>query len=107
MKKVKFMLMSLALIAVVGGALAFKAKMSSGNFCSIQPFHDAVADTYYCTYNSNGIKTTDCGNPGHALTTTVDDPSLTQPVLCVSATSNINLCSGKKCPVPIEAFANE
>jgi hypothetical protein len=33
MKKVKFMLLSLALVAVVGGALAFKAK-TAHRFCS-------------------------------------------------------------------------
>ena len=100
MKTVKFMLMSLALIAVVGGALAFKAKISNGKFCSIQPFHDAIADTYYCTYDSGlGVVTTDCANLGKTLTTTAD--ALT-PELCVSVTSNINACSGKKCPIPVD-----
>ena len=46
MKKVKFMLLSLALIAVVGGALAFKAKFST-TFCTT--FARQNAGNYFCT----------------------------------------------------------
>jgi hypothetical protein len=40
MKKIKFMLMSLALVAVVGGALAFKAKFDQ-TFCTTNAIQQA------------------------------------------------------------------
>jgi hypothetical protein len=49
MKKVKFMLMSLALIAVVGGALAFKAKYTDSFCTSFAPKN--LAGQYICTTN--------------------------------------------------------
>lgn len=47
MKKVKIMLMSLLLLAVVGGVLAFKAKFS-GIYCYTSAIHDSVHNTWYC-----------------------------------------------------------
>ena len=48
MKKVKFMMLSLALIAIIGGALAFKAK-GTKNYCTALPDVNNI-----CTDGSNG-----------------------------------------------------
>lgn len=52
MKKIKFMLLSLALVAVVGGALAFKAKTGQ-HFCT----------TFAIDYPTDGNVTFTCIDP--------------------------------------------
>jgi hypothetical protein len=54
-------LLSLALFAVVGGALAFKAKFSD-TFCTTNAYFNA-AGVYYCSFKPAGlpITTTTCG----------------------------------------------
>lgn len=47
MKKVKIMLISLLLLAVVGGTLAFKAKFLT-SYCYTSAFYDAIHDTWFC-----------------------------------------------------------
>jgi hypothetical protein len=59
MKKVKIMLMSLAVLAVVGAGLAFKAKTFSGDlkcstepdFCTLETFttNVPIGEFSYCT----------------------------------------------------------
>lgn len=75
MKKIKIMLLSFALLAVVGGALAFKAKFNqpicyttttvSGDFCEENFIRssittDVLATTYYTTdpvqFEQEGLK---------------------------------------------------
>jgi len=73
MKKVKIMLLSLALLAVVGGALAFKAKMGPFTFCTAPAYFDQLATPqYYCTYtDEEAISTTkDCEDWKTNITTT-------------------------------------
>lgn len=47
MKKVKLMLLSLTLFAVIGGALAFKAKFDQ-TWCVAKPYQSA--SSLYCTF---------------------------------------------------------
>jgi hypothetical protein len=54
MKKLKIMLLSLALFAVVGGALAFKAKYIQ-TVCSTDAYWDNVS--YYCSFKPVGQAT--------------------------------------------------
>jgi hypothetical protein len=49
MKKVKIMLLSLTLIAVVGGALAFKVNKFDQNYCTTVPWQEG--SDKYCTYD--------------------------------------------------------
>ena len=65
MKKVKIMLLSLALFAVVGGALAFKAKHTK-QYCTTDAYWNGNAQSpvYYCSFDQGGalgITTTSCG----------------------------------------------
>jgi hypothetical protein len=71
MKKINIMLLSLALFAVVGGALAFKAKFSD-TFCTTNAYFNA-AGAYYCSFKPPGLPTTTthCG-PLVAINVTTD-----------------------------------
>ena len=60
MKKVKIMLLSLALFAVVGGALAFKAKF--GNSWCVAPLYGGTGAFTCTTLFQGDTFTTDCGN---------------------------------------------
>jgi hypothetical protein len=51
MKKIKIMLLSLALIAVVGGAWAFKA-FDANTYCTVPAWNDGVV--FYCSYDPVG-----------------------------------------------------
>ena len=97
MKRVKIMLLSLALFAVVGGALAFKAKFDN-TWCTTDAYF--AAGVYYCSFKPVGIPTTTtiCGqDPIIELTTdplgvkkvctTVVDPSLGCNTTCGVLTS--------------------
>lgn len=48
MKRVKIMLMAIAVLAVIGAALAFKVKYHTGVVCTTKAFYNSVAHTYYC-----------------------------------------------------------
>lgn len=49
MKKVKIMLMSIAVLAIVGGALAFKATKFQQTFCYLTAkFDNGTLQEYYC-----------------------------------------------------------
>ena len=61
MKKVKFMLLSLALVAVVGGALAFKAK-SGNQFCTTLASTFGVAGAFTCVDPADANATLHCPN---------------------------------------------
>lgn len=84
MKKAKLMLTAIAVLAVVGGALAFKAKtFGQGNvFCK---FTDGCALVDYTTGQVSGAETTD--NPCAAAITS-------------STYTNI-LCNDPKAPVTV------
>lgn len=56
MKKIKIMMLSLALFAIIGGALAFKAKFDQ-TFCTNLAYFNASGD-YYCTFKPIGVQTT-------------------------------------------------
>jgi hypothetical protein len=71
MKKFKVMLMSLALIAVVSGALAFKAKTRA--FCVLQTTGTTCSTSDDCTTRLTGKKTTT--GSGTKYCTTTDDGS--------------------------------
>ena len=77
MKKVKIMLLSLALFAVVGGALAFKAKFNR-TWCVTNAYSAIVggATIYYCDFvQPNGIRTTTtCG--GVSIGNVTTDPAV-------------------------------
>jgi hypothetical protein len=64
MKKVKIMLLSLALFAVVGAALAFKAKFKV-EYCTTNAYWNGSAQNplYYCSFQPAGQETTttSCG----------------------------------------------
>jgi len=73
MKKIKIMLLSLALLAVVGGALAFKAKMGPFTFCTAPAFFDQLlSPQYYCSFevDVNNTMTKDCEDFKTNITTT-------------------------------------
>jgi len=62
MKKVKIMLFSLALLAVVGGALAFKAKYDGSKYCTSTFVQGQVNPPVTCsllvtTSKTNGLTT--------------------------------------------------
>jgi hypothetical protein len=55
MKKIKIMLLSLALFAIVGGALAFKAKFNK-SFCTTDAYYNPAIG-YYCSFKPAGLQT--------------------------------------------------
>ena len=94
MKKVKIMLLSLALFAVVGGALAFKAKFQN-QFCSVAAYWNGSASSpkYYCSFQpiaGGAFTTTSCGLTPTLQSTT--DPLGVQK-LCTTITDVTNLCT--------------
>jgi hypothetical protein len=55
MKKVKIMLLSLALFAVIGAALAFKVKLGTNKFCYADAYFDELSSPqYYCSFDQGG-----------------------------------------------------
>jgi hypothetical protein len=91
MKKVKIMLLSLALIAVVGGALAFKAKF----------------DVPYCTTTSHPIWTCTDGSVQAIVTKCAIEPSMNYtttndsqfPFYCYTISNGVDACDKQRCPV--------
>lgn len=67
MKRVKIMLMSLTLLAIVGGALAFKAKFQAEPYCT----------TYTTSIGSNHGNLTSCPSIDDWSTTDVIDDFVT------------------------------
>lgn len=95
MKKVKIMLMSILLLAVVGGALAFKAKYTA-DFCTTLARQSG--SNFFCT-NASGAaltcpnlvenKTTD-GTSGPIYCTAASDGTDCSPAPnCINATKQI------------------
>ena len=85
MKKVKIMLLSLALIAVVGGALAFKSKLGS-TFCTA-PAYGSSSTQFYCDFDTDPnpnvtvLTTTACVNAIIDGVTTAGTGICTSPAL--------------------------
>jgi hypothetical protein len=107
MKKVKIMLLSLALFAVVGGALAFKAKYNRV-FCITDAYwnQDPAHPIYYCSFDTGtGITTTTCGgNKGQSVTL---DPRLgAVKKMCTTTTLNQEDCN-TLCPGLATVKANQ
>lgn len=50
MKKAKLMLTGIAVLAVVGGALAFKARTDQGSFCILTTQGNAIGDPATSTF---------------------------------------------------------
>ena len=110
MKKVKIMMLSLALLAVVGGALAFKAKVQS-RFCSTLAYsYDPAGtqfDRYYCQWGINGQPAPEFEPVAATIGCTtltvnaVEDPTGLQ-ILCTTVVGtgvNTNAkCQTIKCP---------
>jgi hypothetical protein len=103
MKKVKIMLLSLALFAVVGGALAFKAKIGNFNWCVTNAYSDlggpGGAVRYYCAFlNGANVTTTTCG--GHLVQNiTTDIASGAIRKLCTTISDSEDPRCDKLCPV--------
>jgi hypothetical protein len=99
MQKVKMMLLSLALFAVVGGALAFKAKFHS-TYCTVAAYFDSnLPAPYYCSFDTGGgvITTTQCASEVLASTT---DPTGAQKVCTTITNGNAQSpCSPLNCNV--------
>jgi hypothetical protein len=86
MKKIKFMLLSLALIAVVGGALGFKARFHD-SFCTA-PAVDNGSGVFTCQIP--GQATLSCPNPVSASTT--QTPAGNLDIVCTTTPDAILGC---------------
>jgi hypothetical protein len=82
MKKIKIMLLSLALVAVVGGALAFKVRGTT-TYCTA-----AVGASGTCDFACPNKKT---GNPGGANFICTTIPRDNNGVLVCTDASNVKL----------------
>lgn len=85
MKKIKMMLLSLALFAVVGGALAFKARFQT-DFCTA-PTEQGVACTQIACAN-HAISKIDPKNQADFVCTTTYDQNgcASENLLCTTTT---------------------
>lgn len=93
MKKIKIMMLSLALIAVVGGALAFKAIKGSQEYCTALPLDDN--GTKYCF--SAGVDVADCA--GAVQVDKTARAKVVEPDVCYTPVpSNQQACDGLTCP---------
>jgi hypothetical protein len=86
MKKLKYMLLSLALIAVVGGALAFKAKFST-TYCTAPVNTDGSCPAACPAFTANSTIanaiTSFCTTvPPNAQCTYLDVDQNPQPITC-------------------------
>src|SRR5690348_12547436 len=87
MKKVKIMLLSLALFAVVGGALAFKAKLGNNKFCTAPAYFDAGSTPqYYCSFNIGGNEFTTKSCESYAVGQKIGTGT---PIVCTTTTANV------------------
>ena len=83
MKKVKMMLLSLSLVAVVGGTLAFKARFDQA-FCTASPQNGACPSVLACL-NKNISKIIDqAGTQNLVCTTTYDNNNCASPLKCTT-----------------------
>ncbi len=98
MKKIKIMLLSLALFAIVGGALAFKAKFDV-DYCTT-----VTNSSFICTNGSGGVRK--CPNP---MFDKVPSAQSGFPFYCYTITNNPNLCnSNTNCQTTISTkFVND
>jgi hypothetical protein len=106
MKKIKIMLLSLALIAVVGGALAFKVSKFDRNYCTTVPWQEG--SDKYCTFQPpvGNIITTDCG-PAPLIQST-PNPVAGEPEVCYTLLPvGVEDCDEKKCPIEAKDFRTD
>jgi hypothetical protein len=80
MKKVKIMLTALAVVAVVGGALAFKAKTFGQTFCIGDPYVDGIA----VSACPNAVLSTTVGAEDAFYATPTDNPQGCEEIQCPS-----------------------
>ena len=85
MKNVKMMLLSLALFAVVGGALAFKAKFKT-NYCTTTATPGADNSSLFCPLKAAST-TINAGAFAFVATTDYDDNECQTPNLHCTITS--------------------
>ena len=98
MKKIKFMLLSLALLAVVGGALAFKAKYQQ-DYCTTiakvingaSTCYDMAASPTTLTCSSYiDFKTTASGNLFYCTTTPDKVGGCSATLTCITTLTQLN-----------------
>ena len=106
MQKVKMMLLSLALFAVVGGALAFKAKFTN-TWCTTDAYQDPVSLTFYCSFNNNGAVTTTTCNGNKIINIKTDDvnPNPVQKVCTTQIDAGTHPCD-KLCNQLVSTLAD-
>ncbi|OQP67792.1 hypothetical protein [Niastella populi] len=91
MKKAKIMLTVIAVLAVVGGALAFKANKKF--------------NTNYCILTTAGSAGTCTGEIlGYRLATAIDQNKVTY---YYTTKNQGDVCTQKNCPTPSTSFAKE
>jgi hypothetical protein len=110
MQKIKMMLLSLALFAVVGGALAFKAKFHNP-WCSTVAYSDnngpGGAVQYFCSSTFgiiNGTTTTQCLPDAQNLKIVNQNPVL--KVCTTLSDGGLTPCN-KVCPVKTSVIDNQ
>jgi hypothetical protein len=102
MKKVKMMLLSLALVAVVGGALAFKA-FDDNTYCTVPAWNSGT--DFYCSYDPDGpieplpITTISCETELHGSKPTEVQG---EPAVCYTTLESGD-CD-KLCPLEADPF---
>ena len=97
------MLLSLALIAVVGGALAFKASMSPNDYCTTTAFLSQNGDKY-CEFDEGSAHiVAQCVN-FFAKSTAV--PVEDEPEICYTITTDETPCDQLTCPREAEDIDN-
>jgi hypothetical protein len=101
MKRIKIMLLSLALFAVVGGALAFKAKFTK-TFCTTNAILNA--GVYTCIDPANN-KVLTC--PTKVVLSTTDPTPGATPAFCTTTVNALGQCPGVDCAqIPTSVIVN-
>ena len=98
MKRIKIMLMSLTLLAIVGGALAFKAKFTPEKMCtttttSITGTFTACPNLDFWAKTANGTTTYYTTAPDPQLDCSYRDGLVLKPITC--ATTSIPLSAAE------------
>lgn len=83
MKKIKIMLMSLALFAIVGGALAFKARFNQA-FCTANPINGSCPIGKKCPNLAFPSAINPAGPVGPFCTTTAVGGACNQNTACLN-----------------------
>lgn len=91
MKKAKVLLLSVAVMGVVGGALAFKAKKFTTDFIC------------YTTITANRNLLKSCPLSSFDVTTTLGTPS----TIAFTTVTTTTLCTEVSCPTLIKTFGPE